>query len=116
MKAELGGKIRDRILEQLRRVLAAPGFFLVEIRFKVMQDRARMTLEIGVLQVHAQFVFRHLMQDGDGVVIEILPAARGVPETDPGLPDPSSTTNCGTVFLISQLDRPIPQLTAGFSS
>ena len=36
-----------------------------------------MAFKILVLQPHAQFVFRDLAQDGDGIVKQVLPAARG---------------------------------------
>ena len=76
VETELGGKIGDRILVQLRRVLVPPRVLLVEIRLEIVQHGAGVRLEARLLQMHAQFVIRHLAQNGDGVVKQVLPAAR----------------------------------------
>ena len=41
-----------------------------------MQHRADAFGKARFLQMHAQFVFRHFAQHGDGVVKDVLPAAR----------------------------------------
>ena len=76
VKAELGGKIGDRIVLQLRRVLVSPGVFFVEIRLETVQHGAGARLKARLLQMHAQFVIRHLAQNGHGVVKQVLPGAR----------------------------------------
>jgi hypothetical protein len=77
VKTELSGKIRDRVLEQLRRVFAAPGLALLQVTIEVVEHGADLPGKITILQAHAQFVIRHFMQHGDGVVIKVLPAAGG---------------------------------------
>ena len=50
--------------------------WFVEIGVEIAEHGARVAFKIGVLQVHAQLVIRHFAQDGDGIMIKILPAAR----------------------------------------
>ncbi len=111
VKAKFGGKIRDGILEQLRRVHLSPGVFAGEIVLEIMQYRAGALLKVGVLQAHAQLVFRDFAQNGGGVVIKVLPGcAARVPEINPAPPGPSSTTNCGTICSSRPPARSIPRL------
>ena len=76
VEAELGGEIGDGIFVQLRRVLVAPGVLIGQIGVEILQHGADAARQIGVLQAHAQFVIGDFVQHGDGVVEQILPAAR----------------------------------------
>ena len=62
---------------QIRRVLVSPGVLGVEIRLETAQHGSGMRLKARLLQMHAQFVIRHLAQHGHGIVKQVLPAARG---------------------------------------
>src|SRR5213075_846974 len=74
VETELGGEIRDRVLEQLWRVFAAPGLALPEVSVEVLEHGAHLTGKIIILEADAQFVLGNFVQNRDGVVIEVLPA------------------------------------------
>ena len=77
MKAEFGGRNKRRILFQSRGLLTAPGVLFVHVGVEIREDLAHASGEIGILQTDAQFVIGDFAQDGDGVVIKVLPATRG---------------------------------------
>ena len=77
MEAELGGEIGGGIFFQRGRVFVRPGGLVVHVRVERLQHGADAVAKLGVLQADAQLVIRNFMQHGHGVVVEILPAARG---------------------------------------
>ncbi len=77
VKAKLRRKIGHRPLQKLGRVLPAPGFVLIHVGVETIQHGPHLPGKIAVLQADAQFVIRDFVQHGDGVVIKVLPAARG---------------------------------------
>src|SRR5687768_8533869 len=77
VETKLRGEVCDRILQQLRGVLMTPGFWVFQIRVKIIEGVANFLGELLVLQPRAQFLLRYFVQDGDAVVIKILPGARG---------------------------------------
>jgi hypothetical protein len=79
MKAEFRGKISDGILVELGGVLVAPGVLVVHISVEVTEDIAHAVSETGFLEMDAEFIFGDFTEDGDGIVPEVLPAARGEP-------------------------------------
>jgi len=97
VKTKFGGKISDGVLEQVRRVHVSPGGFALEIQLEIEQHGQGAMLKVGILQAHAQFVFRDFAQNGGGRCDkDFASCAARVPEINPAPPDPSSTTNCGT--------------------
>ena len=77
METELGGKIGDRMLGEGGHVLPAPGVLVRHVGIEIPQHLAHAAGELRVLQAHAQLVIGNFAQDGDGIVIEVLPAAGG---------------------------------------
>ena len=75
MEPELGAEIGDRVVEQDRRVLAAPGAGVRHVGRKGVQHPPHARGKVRVLQMHAQLGLGHLVQDGDGVVVKVRPAA-----------------------------------------
>ncbi len=57
-------------------MLAAPCVFVCHVGVEILEDFADAAGEIGVLQTDAQFVVGNFAEDGDGVVVKVLPAAR----------------------------------------
>ena len=107
VKAELGGEIRDGILEQLRRVLVAPGGF-ARSRYA---SKSRSTAARAVAQNRRPAGARAVRiptpragwrrRCGKGSASR----AGTVPGTNPAPPGPRSTRGCGTVCSGR---RPVP--------
>ena len=76
VKPKLGCEVGDGMLQQRRSILSAPGVDLVQVTDEGLQDVAHALGEFRILQTHAQFVVGNFVQDCDGVVIQVLPAAR----------------------------------------
>ena len=76
MEAELGAEVGHRTRQQRWRMLSAPGILLIKICLEIPQDIAHPLSELMVLQPHPEFVIGNFMENGDRIVIEILPASR----------------------------------------
>ncbi len=74
MKAEFSGEIGDGPFEQLGGILAAPGVLFPHVGVEHGDHAADTVGELGFLQANPQLVVGDLMQDGDGVVVKVLPA------------------------------------------
>ena len=57
--------------------MCGPGVLCGKVTLEVFQDFTYALGECRVLQPYAEFVLGDIAQYGDGVVIKILPAARG---------------------------------------
>jgi len=77
VETELRREIRDRVGTKLWRMSVSPGVGLVHVSLERLQHLAHALREVQVLQAHAQFVIRYLVENGHCVVIEVLPAAGG---------------------------------------
>ena len=58
-------------------MVRGPGVLPAHIRIKNLQDVPDALRENRILQAHVQLVFGNVLQNGDRIVIKILPAARG---------------------------------------
>ena len=76
METKLGRKISNRSDDQFRRVLARPRPRAFRIGIELGDHAPALRDQIRILQPHPQFVFRHLVQNRNGVVIQILPGPR----------------------------------------
>jgi hypothetical protein len=76
MKSKFCRKIRDGIFVEFGRMMVRPGLFVREVGMKIIQNGAGAGGKMAVLQARAQFLLRHFAQNGDGIMIKILPAAR----------------------------------------
>ena len=77
VQAEFGAEVGDRVLLQLWGVFRAPGFLIVNVTIETANDRSNAFGEFRILQPGAKFRFGNFVQDGDSVMVEILPAAGG---------------------------------------
>ena len=75
VQAKLRREIRDGVLEQLGRILMAPGVLVRQVGLKLAKHAADAIREARFLEMNPQLIFRDLAQDGHGVVPEVLPAA-----------------------------------------
>ncbi len=76
VEADFGREISHGIFQQRRRVVPCPGVCVGQVRIEGRDDAEDALRKSGVLQSHAQFVVRDLLEDRDGVVVQVLPAAR----------------------------------------
>ncbi len=76
MEAKLSAKIGDGIFLQCAGVAAAPCVGALKVFVEVGQHAAHTFAEGRVLQVRAELLLGDFAQDGHGIVVEILPAAR----------------------------------------
>src|SRR5688572_6026894 len=77
VKPELGTEVRDRIFLQLRGIFCAPGFLVVDVTIEPANDLTNAHGEFRILQSGTKLGLGNFVKDRDGVMVEILPAARG---------------------------------------
>src|SRR5207248_1692354 len=76
VKTKFSTEISDWILRQGWGVISRPRIFFSEISFEIVQYMAHALGEIRILQAHAQFVIGNFVQNGDGIMIKVLPPTR----------------------------------------
>src|SRR5690242_3119204 len=76
METELSGEIGYRILQQTWSVLLTPRPWAIHVSVKCAQHIPYALGEVLILEPHPQFVIRHFAENGDRIVVEILPATR----------------------------------------
>ncbi len=76
VEAELGAEVGHRPLQEVGRVLATPGLVLVEVSVEGGQNLTNAGGEGGVEQSDLELVSRDFVQDGDRIVVEVLPGPR----------------------------------------
>ncbi len=57
--------------------MVRPGILVVHVRFECRQAVSHAAGKNRILQTHSQLIFRDVLQNGHGIVIQVLPSARG---------------------------------------
>ena len=76
VEAVLRREVGYRISRECGGMVRGPGVLPVHVRVKNLQDAPDALCENRILQAHVQLVFGNVLQHGDRIVIQILPAAR----------------------------------------
>ena len=77
VKCKLGREIRHRIRAESGSMEMAPRLGVAQVGVEIAEHPSDARGKGGVHEADLEFVTREFVQDGDGVMIEILPAPRG---------------------------------------
>ena len=77
VESKLGAEIRNRFADELRGVLSRPGFLGGQVMIEIRQNLLHPNREGRVLEANPKFVRGQFVENGNGVVVKVLPATRG---------------------------------------